>query len=116
MVSTVTGKLDNVDNMKEGHHTLNLGGQEIRVAFLPEPESSSLQTFNLKVLDIIAKRLNFTPVFHKPAVGGYGSEDSFGNFDGIIGELQNSRADIGKTTPFHFHLWTVIELIQVLEF
>ena len=106
MVSTFTGSV-----AKVGHYTNeatmarpDLGGQMLRVTYpVTGPWVMSLNEstpgYANVILNSIANRLNFTYQYVTPESGNYGSDpNKTGQFNGMIGELQNNRADIGLYT------------------
>ncbi len=104
-VSTFTGQAKVVEfytDSEKLYETANLGGHKLRVAYPPQASrwffdlDPQKATYINIVLDVIANQLNFTYDFVKPRTGNYGSKYRNGSFSGMIGELQQNRADFGK--------------------
>ncbi len=105
MVSTFTGTSKFVEfysNPKNTKDSANLGGQSITVTYPPYTYSwffninQSQPSYISSILNLLAEQMNFTIEFVKPKTGNYGSMDSNGNFSGMMGELQNDKADMGN--------------------
>ena len=109
-VSTFTGSFSKIDQYtnKANSDRPDLGGHPIRVAC---PWQSSKWFFTMNetspgyiniILNTIAKALNFQVEFVTAADGSYGNAiNDTGRFSGMLGELQNNRADFGTfVSPF----------------
>ncbi len=102
-VSTYSGRTVEVDYIQLHNYSLlaDLGGHEVRVTYPPNgrltfinPDPSKA-SFTMDLMKMIANNLNFSMVFIPPESGTFGIEDDQGNFNGMIGDLQNDIADIG---------------------
>ena len=95
-------------NLDSGQYSVDLRGHVIRASYPPnidevifKPDLSQPSIIR-DVMGILAKSLNFTPQFLPPMSGTYGISDADGNFNGVIGDLQHGRADIGIAILYAF--------------
>ncbi|CAL4124774.1 unnamed protein product, partial [Meganyctiphanes norvegica] len=67
----------------------------------PDPESTIVypkDSVDVRILDAMAKTLNFTFFSRRPYDNEWGRMKADGNFSGIIGELEHHNADFSLVT------------------
>ncbi|KAK4317316.1 hypothetical protein Pmani_011580 [Petrolisthes manimaculis] len=70
-------------------------------------------SLNKRVLEVLAKKLNFTYVIYEAPMRTTGVEDKNGNYNGLMGQLQREEADLSSILALTLFRFKVADFVRI---